>query len=542
MKKSFAKYIALFLAATVAFGAVGCGKEDKKQQDKNAVVNEENKKKEEKTKDLLHEAVMKADGAPELTASAAILIEESTGTILYDKNADKKMYPASMTKIVTALVAMDYFKPEELITVGTEINEISLDSSKAGHVYGETLTMENAIRGLIIPSGNDSANVIAAAVARRAEDDKNLSFGQCEVVFADLMNKKAQELGAKGTHFSKAHGYHEEDHYTTAADMALFSRAFMENETLKEIANEKSFTGNGAGDQFASQEQEKDAAKGAAADTTKAAEKKDEAKNKGEIKTQDYAWVSHNLLITDGEYNYPYASGIKTGFTDEAGDCVAAAAKKDGVSLIAVVSNSEDPGRWIDAKNLFEYGFNAYQEVKIAGKGEAVAEAALIKHKKSEGETLPVVFKKETAVYLPEKAADKVKVTVEYNDTYAVTDKKGKVSLKAPIEKGAEVGIATVKVGSKEVLKAPVYAGRDVAKGNIFSAIGYFFSNLFTLKNILTLIGILIVIGVVFVVIKFIGGRRNRHRGGYSLGGSSRRRGGLTMNLNGRRTHRRRFK
>ena len=81
-----------------------------------------------------------------------------------------------MTKVLTALVALDYFKPEELIKVGQEINEISLDSSKAGHVVGETLTMKNAIRGLIIPSGNDSANVIAANVARREENDDSISF------------------------------------------------------------------------------------------------------------------------------------------------------------------------------------------------------------------------------------------------------------------------------------------------------------------------------------------------------------------------------
>ena len=515
MKKSFARYIALFLAAAVAFGAVGCGKDEEKQQEKKTAASEENKKKEEKAANVLQEAVLKAEGEPDVTASAAILIEESTGTILYEKNADQKMYPASMTKVVTALVAMDYFKPEELIKVGTEINEVSLDSSKAGHQLGETLTMENAIRGLIIPSGNDSANVIAAAVAKRVKNDEDLSFSQCEVVFTDLMNKKAKELGATHSHFSNAHGYHEEDHYTTAADMALFSRAFMENKTLQEIANEKSFSGNGADGLFADDDK---------------------------VKTQDYAWGSHNLLITDGEYNYPYASGINTGFTDEAGDCVTAAAKKDGMNLIAVISHSEDPGRWLDAKNLFEYGFNQYEKVTVAKKGEAVAEAPLTKHKKSEGDTLPVVFKTTTAVYLPEKAADQLKVTVTYNDTYAVTDKKGKVSLKAPIEKGAEVGVASCEVKGKEVLKAPVYAGREVSKGNIFSAIGHFFSNLFTLKGLVTVVVIVIICAVIFLLIKLFGGRRRR--GGYSLGAPSRRNRGLTMNLNGRktRTRRRRFK
>ncbi len=513
MKKTFAKYIALFLAAMFTFSAVGCGKDEEKQQEAAVEKDEKSETEEKKGKSAyaLQDAIITADGAPSVTAPAAILIEESTGTVLFEKNADQKMYPASMTKVLTSLVALDYFEPEELIKVGTEINEISLDSSKAGHQVGETLTMKNAIRGLIIPSGNDSANVVAAAVARRAENDDSLSFSQCEVIFTDLMNKKAKELGAENSHFSNAHGYHADDHYTTAEDMVLISKAFMENKTLAEIADEKSFSGNGADDMF-----------------------KDDAA----IKTQDYAWRSHNLLITSGEYNYAYATGIKTGFTDEAGDCVTAAAKKDGTNLIAVVFNSEDPNRWLDAKNMFEYGYNNYQKVEIAKAKEAVAEAPLTKHKKSEGDTLPVVFKEAQVAYLPAEAADKLKVTVTYNEAYAETDKEGNVSLRAPIEKGAEVGTASYEVNGKVVLEEPVYAGRDVAKGNIFSMIGYFFSNLFSLKGLLTVVGILAVIAVVFVVFKLISGRR--HRGGYSLGTPARRSGGLSMNLNGRRSRRRR--
>lgn len=95
----------------------------------------------------------------------------------HDKNADRSG-------------GVGLFLPEDLIVVGSEINEVSLDSSKAGHELGETLTVENAIRGLIIPSGNDSANVVAAAVAKKAENDENMTFGKCEVVFTDLMNKR----------------------------------------------------------------------------------------------------------------------------------------------------------------------------------------------------------------------------------------------------------------------------------------------------------------------------------------------------------------
>ena len=517
MKKSFAKYMALFLAAMFTFSAAGCGKEEAEQQD-TAVKNEEKTEEQdvqEETGYILQDAFITAEGAPELTASAAILIEESTGTILYEKNADQKMYPASMTKVLTALVALDYFKPEELIKVGSEINEISLDSSKAGHVVGEMLTMKNAIRGLIIPSGNDSANVIAANVARRAENDESIGFAKCEDIFTDLMNKKAQELGAGNSHFSNAHGYHADDHYTTAMDMALISKAFMENPTLEEIANERSFVGNGADNMFTTDES---------------------------VKTQDYAWRSHNLLITSGEYNYSYASGIKTGFTDEAGDCVTAAAKNDSMNLIAVVFHSEDPGRWIDSKNLFEFGFNNYVKTTVAGADEAIAEVPLTKHKRSEGDTLPVVLGKDLITFLPTGAVEKLETEVTYDSSFVVTDKEGNIALKAPIAKGENVGYVSYKVDGKVVHEASVYAGRDVAKGNIFSTIGHLLSNIFTLKGILTVVCIVVVIGIIFLIVRMVLNRRYRRRGGYSLGAPVRRNKGLTMNLNGRkrRTKRRR--
>lgn len=110
-----------------------------------------------------------AFAAPSVTVntSSAILIEKNSGTVLFEKNADKKMYPASMTKILTALILLDYFEPSDIIVVGAEVNEVSLDSSKAGHRRGESISVENLIRGLIIPSGNDTSEVVACAVAKK---------------------------------------------------------------------------------------------------------------------------------------------------------------------------------------------------------------------------------------------------------------------------------------------------------------------------------------------------------------------------------------
>ena len=112
---------------------------------------------------------------PSVSAQTAILTEASTGKILFEKDAEAKIYPASMTKVLTALVAVEYFEPDDVIVVGREINEVSLDSSKAGHVVGESITFRNLVRGLMIPSGNDSAEVVACAVARKAQK----RFAQC---------------------------------------------------------------------------------------------------------------------------------------------------------------------------------------------------------------------------------------------------------------------------------------------------------------------------------------------------------------------------
>lgn len=524
--KMHKRWMAFLLAALLCVGVAGCGGKDTDESETNQTTedvntedstenpsdaeNTDNTEDENATDDTeaapaaaasYQEAWIQADGSPELTATSAILVEDTTGTILYEKDAKTKMYPASMTKIITALVVMDHFQPDELITVGTEINEVSLDSSKAGHIVGETITVKNAIRGLIIPSGNDSANVLAAAVAKRVENDENLNFARCEEVFADLMNQKAEELGAVNSHFTNAHGYHDENHYSCAYDMALFASAFMKNETLAEIAAEKSFSGDGADNMF---------------------------ENDDTIVTQEYAWRSHNLLITDNEYQYAYATGIKTGFTDEAGDCLSASAEKDGTSLICVLFQSEDPARWTDATNLFEYGFNHYVRVDLASAGEAVAEMPLTKQNKLQGDTIPLVFQSTKSVYLPAGTEDQITTEVQINEEYRAEDKDGTAQVKAPVAKGAEVGTILYSVEGKQVGTETLYAGADVEKGGILNNIHYFlktlFSSIFSLKGLIVILVLIVVIAVIYFILSHMHRGRRRRNTGYTFKNSGRRR------------------
>ena len=433
---------------------------------------------------------------PTVNAEAAILMEAETGTIIYEKNAESKMYPASMTKILTALVTLDYFDYDALVTVGNEINEVTLDSSKAGHIKGETLSVENLIRGLLIPSGNDSANVLAAAVAKKVENNNELSYSECEKIFTNLMNEKAKSLGCKNSNFANAHGYHDDNHYTTAYDMALIAKEALKNETIKKIASEKSFSGDGAGNTLET-------------NTT--------------LVTQEYNWKSHNLLIADGEYNYEYATGLKTGFTDQAGDCVAATAEKDGTQLIAIIMNSEDPNRWIDAKNLFEYGFNNFSINTLQKSGDVIEKVKLTNNNKLNGDTLDVIVKEDISEYIFNGDINNITKEISYNEEFIADNKDDSdntIRLKAPISKDAEIGKITYKLNDETIKESKLYAASDVEKSSIISSIKYFFKNLFnnifSIKGLITILIIIIII-IIIIIFKNLGNRRKRNSYRYKM-------------------------
>lgn len=452
---------------------------------------------------LMINSVVFATEPPAVTAETAILIEVSTGKTLYSKDIHKKMFPASMTKILTALITLDYFSPDALITVGNEINEISWDSSKAGHIRGETLSVENLLRGLMIPSGNDSANVLAVAVAAKAKDNDSLSYEESEKVFAELMNKKAKELGCVDSNFVNPHGYQDTEHYTSAYDMALISKEALKNEVIKKIAAETSYSGSGADNSL---------------------------ENSSSLKIREYNWKSHNSLITPGEYKYDYATGIKTGFTDEAGDCVSASAKKDDIQLIAVVFNSEDPNRWIDSKTLFEYGYNNFGFQTIQKSGEKIESVGLANHNRLHGDTVDVIIKEDVVGYLANDDIGKIEKVIEYNQDLIAENKDSSdktIHLKAPLAKDTEVGTVTYKIDDEVIKETKLYTANDVEKRTILSSIKYTFKNIpskiLTKNGLITTAVIAVVIILLIIVIKSFK-RRSRRGRKYKFKSNRRRR------------------
>ena len=440
---------------------------------------------------------------PVVKAESAILVEASTGKVLYEKNAQKSMYPASMTKILTSIIALDYFKADDVVIVGNEINDVTLDSSKAGHIKGESITVENLIRGLIIPSGNDTATVVANAVAKKHTGDNNLSSRECERIFAELMNNKAKELGCINSNFVNPHGYHDERHYTTAEDMAKIAAASLKIDLLKGICSEKEYSGNGMGN----------------SDTTG-------------LVTNDYDWKSHNLLITSGEYAYPYATGMKTGFTDEAGDCVTATAQKDGISLIAVIFNSEDPGRWEDSTKLFDYGFENFGFFTLDQSYTSVGEIELYNNKASDGNALNLVIKEDISLFLEKTNVGAVQTDINItNDEYIYKSKDESdtdLKIKAPIEKDTELGTVKYSLNGETLAEAKIYAEKSVEKATLIEKIGYnakkIISKVFSIKGLITLVAGVVGIGVLVLIVRFFFNRTRVPKSRYKFKTNKRRR------------------
>ena len=373
---------------------------------------------------------------PRIAAGAAILAETSLEKVLYAKNIDQKMYPASLTKIMTALIALEYLDPPEAVTVGAEIESLPGDASRTRHKPGETITVENLIRALFLSSGNDSACVLAQQTAARVTGNEEIIYPNAERVFCGLMTEKAKNLGALNTNFVNPHGYHNSRQFTTAYDMMLISREALKNPLINKIARETSFKGNGAGP-FA---------------------------ETAEI-SQDYEWETTNLLLPGMSNAYANATGIRTGQTDEAGMCLAASAEKDGRFLICVTLNSTDPERWTDTAALFEYGFNNFGVEVIQEKGEALGEIGLANVPIGAEEYMPYYGRDEFVGYMSKKQKDGIQKFISFDTEfiYVSPDESldAEIRLAPPIQKGDVIGKVSYVLNDVIIFTGEIEAGAD---------------------------------------------------------------------------------
>jgi len=255
--------------------------------------------------------------APDVSAGSCILIDADTGSILYEKNAYEKCYPASTTKILTGLLTIENCSMSDIVTFSKEAAEsVNItEDANLGTKEGEQYTVEQALYGMLLYSANEIAYGLAEHVAGDLES------------FVDMMNAKAAEVGALNTHFANASGLYDENHYTTAYDMAMIARACYNNATFVSI--DSTYTTY----------------------TIPATNKTDTART----------FKHRHKMLYGREYYYEYCKGGKTGFTDESQYTLVTFAEKDGMRLICVTfQEPDDASRFVDTKALFEWGFENF--------------------------------------------------------------------------------------------------------------------------------------------------------------------------------------
>lgn len=272
----------------------------------------------------------------EVNAARALLVEPASGEILYEKNPDEHANPASLTKLMTALLVLEYGNLDEIATVSPSAFEgLHPAGSSADMKIGEEMSLHDLLYCILVTSGNDACNVVAEHISGSIP------------AFVSLMNTRAKELGCSNTHFMNTHGLTQEDHYTTCKDIYKIILEAMKYPLFLEICNTASLT--------------------------------IPATNKSE---ERYFYTTNHLIspLRVPDYLYPYAKGIKTGHTSAAGYCLASSAEKNGLFLISVVMGAEkeeDTGRimsFVDTKNLFEWGFSNFSYQTIISSREPIIE------------------------------------------------------------------------------------------------------------------------------------------------------------------------
>lgn len=258
---------------------------------------------------------------PAVSAKSAILMEANTGTILYEKNVHEKLYPASTTKILTAYIARQNSSLDEMVEYSSEaVNSINWwEDANIGIKAGESITMEQSLYALMVGSANECANAIGEHVSGSID------------AFVELMNKTAQELGCRDSHFVTTNGKHDENHYTTSYDMALIAQKYFSDELLCKMSNTASYV-----------------------------------IPESATLSRELIPNTKNQLLSGKKYAYEYLVGSKTGYTDVARQSLISCAEKDGLKLICVVMQDESPMQFTDTVDLFNYGFSNFKAVNIA--------------------------------------------------------------------------------------------------------------------------------------------------------------------------------
>lgn len=340
-------------------------------------------------------------GEIDIEGESALLMDFKSGEVIYSKNQDKKLAPASITKIMTLLIAMESLDKGKIkLTDQVVISEYA--SSMGGtQLYldaGEEQTVENLIKAISVRSANDAAVALGEHIAGSNES------------FLNLMNAKAKELKMENTHFSNSTGLPKENHYTTAYDIAIMSRELLKYRDIIDYLSTYM-----------------------------------EDIDVGKRKKSTQTMVNTNKLVKD----YKGITGIKTGFTNEAKHCISASAKRDNLHLISIIMGAETSKlRFNEAKRLLDYGFSNYESINIGNKGDIIS---IIPVEKGRTNNIEVVLEDSSNLLLAKGEKAKIKKDIDLPET-----------IKAPIEQEMVVGRLNILVDNQKVDEVNLIAKSQV--------------------------------------------------------------------------------
>ena len=381
-----------------------------------------------------------------LVGQSAVLIDASTGQVLYEKNSHALHYPASTTKIITAILALENLELTDKVPIDAETP--FTEGSRIYLLEGEDVTVEEVLYGLLLESANDSAVALAKMISGSVDE------------FAKKMNEKAKEVGATDTNFVNPNGLSDEAHVTTAYDLAMMARYAMKNEVFRDYVSTYQYT--------------------------MAATNLQDTRyfyNTNRLLYDNVHKVSVNGVMRACKYEG--ITGVKTGYTSEAGGCLVASAKRGDTELIAVTLASTDMDRFGDCIALLDYGFENYKTVAALSAEEPVGQ---IDVKRGALSKVDAILKENAYATLPSEASeDVVRTEIKLYD-----------SLKAPVAAGQKAGVVKVYAGDEQVAEYEVYTADAVEKGGPLSYIGIPDATALLIRNIA-----FCVLGALFLLLIF---------------------------------------
>jgi len=394
---------------------------------------------------------------PKIDAASYVLTDISTGRILESKEPDTKRYPASTTKIMTAILALEYGDLDQEMTASEEaIRDLGFDGSNAGIEVGQKMKMEKLLEALLVASANEAANILAENLAPTRED------------FIELMNQKAVELGAANTHFANTNGLYDSKHYTTASDMAKIACYAMKNADFKKIVCMKSV----------------------------------EMPANVHNKKKYILYSTNNLLYYSSDYFT--ICGIKTGYLSQSGhNLVSSAYNEDGMQLVSVIFGSTEGvnGRtdFTNSYNLLKYGFTNYSFKTVVYSGSVITSIPVIDS--SSGNDLNLVASAPLICAMPKDEAT----------WHIIKDISVNSNIKAPVKKGDVLGTVTISSNGILVKKLDLIAQNAVEK-SFLANVRDFFGGIFKSGIFMNILIFIIVAALAIIILRFTLKRISRYK------------------------------